>query len=223
MVDRRRSIASVVLGIVYAHDASMRAKNLEDVVVYREAIDVADAVSALLDRPPFRQDFDLVDQLSRSSSRIGPLIAEGFGQLTDRHLASYLGRARGSALETRASAKGRQKRFHYPNRSLKHGCVLRDDRETAYTVDPTPSTHRLGRPRLADSGHEPAVMTMDHRPSTLDLGPSTIDHRPWGPRPSTMDHHPRNTPGAPSRSFHLSSRGRQGGAIRPRRPPAASS
>jgi four helix bundle protein len=64
-------------------------------------MDAADAVSALLDRLPFRQDFDLVDQLSRSSSRIGPLIAEGFGQLTDRHLASYLGRARGSALEAR--------------------------------------------------------------------------------------------------------------------------
>jgi len=31
---------------------------------------------------------------------VGPLIAEGYGQLTDRHLVVYLGRARGSVLET---------------------------------------------------------------------------------------------------------------------------
>jgi four helix bundle protein len=79
----------------------MRAKNLEDVVVYHRAQAAADAVSALLDRPAFRRDFDLTDQLSRSSSRVAPLIAEGFGQLTDRHLAVYLGRARGSCLETK--------------------------------------------------------------------------------------------------------------------------
>ena len=32
--------------------------------------------------------------------RVAPLIAEGFGQLTDRHLAVYLGRARGSVFES---------------------------------------------------------------------------------------------------------------------------
>jgi four helix bundle protein len=48
----------------------------------------------------FSKNFDLTDQLTRSSSRVAPLIAEGFGQLTDRHLAVYLGRARGSVLET---------------------------------------------------------------------------------------------------------------------------
>lgn len=79
----------------------MRAKNLENVVVYRESIEAAAAVSAILSRPGFRRDCDLRNQLSRSSRRIPPLIAEGFGQLTDRHLANYLGRARGSALETR--------------------------------------------------------------------------------------------------------------------------
>ena len=60
----------------------------------------ADAVSALLGQSAFSKDFDLKDQLSRSGGRIGPLIAEGFGQTTDRHLAVYLGRARGSSLET---------------------------------------------------------------------------------------------------------------------------
>jgi four helix bundle protein len=78
----------------------MRAKNLSDIRVYRKAEDAANAVSAILKRPVFGKDFNLKDQLSRSSSRVAPLIAEGHGQLTDRHLAVYLGRARGSVLET---------------------------------------------------------------------------------------------------------------------------
>jgi four helix bundle protein len=80
----------------------MIAKNLDDVLVYQKAIEAADAISALLKRPVFSKDFELRDQLSRSSGRIAPLIVEGFGQTTDRHLAVYLGRARGSSLETQA-------------------------------------------------------------------------------------------------------------------------
>ena len=83
-----------------AYITGMKAKTIDDVVVYREAEEAADAVSSIIDRPVFGKDLDLKGQLSRSSSRIGPLIAEGFGQLTDRHVASYLGRARGSALES---------------------------------------------------------------------------------------------------------------------------
>lgn len=95
-----------------AYDGGMKAKNIDDVVVYREAEESADAVSAILERTEFGKDFDLTNQLSRSSSRIGPLIAEGFGQLTDRHLAVYLGRARGSALETNGHLrKALRKRF----------------------------------------------------------------------------------------------------------------
>jgi four helix bundle protein len=78
----------------------MRARNLSEVRVYRKAQAGGDAISALLKRPHFSKDFDLKNQLSRSSSRVAPLIAEGYGQLTDRHLAVYLGRARGSVLET---------------------------------------------------------------------------------------------------------------------------
>jgi four helix bundle protein len=83
-----------------AFSTRMRARNLQDLRVYRKALVSADEVSALLKRPAFSKDFHLKDQLSRSSSRVAPLIAEGYGQLTDRHLAVYLGRARGSVLET---------------------------------------------------------------------------------------------------------------------------
>ena len=80
----------------------MRAKNLEDVLVYQKAMAATEAISEVLERPDVRNDFDIWDQMRRASGSVGPLIAEGFGQVTDRHLASYLGRARGSAHETRA-------------------------------------------------------------------------------------------------------------------------
>lgn len=89
----------------------MKAKNLSDVLVYRKALDAANEVSAFLRRPAFRNDLDLKDQLSRSSSRVAALIAEGFGQITDRQTADYYGRARGSAYETQThliTARGRE-------------------------------------------------------------------------------------------------------------------
>ena len=71
------------------------AKNLDEILVYQKAMKASEAVSAILKRPNFNKDLNLKGQLSRSSSRVGPLIAEGFGQLTDLHVAVYLGRARG--------------------------------------------------------------------------------------------------------------------------------
>jgi four helix bundle protein len=40
----------------------------------------------------FRKDYDLKDQLSRSSRRVAALIAEGFGQNTDRQSADCYAR-----------------------------------------------------------------------------------------------------------------------------------
>jgi four helix bundle protein len=97
--------------MVCAFAVRMKAKNLDDVLVYRKAVLAADEVSAILRRPIFGRDLELRDQLSRSSGRVGPLIAEGFGQSTDRQMADYYARARGSALETRghiAKAAGEQ-------------------------------------------------------------------------------------------------------------------
>ena len=79
----------------------MKAKKLEDLQVYKKALEGIDAVSPLQKKIQERKDFDLHDQLSESSGNIPGHIAEGFGQLTDRHFAHYLGIARGSAQETR--------------------------------------------------------------------------------------------------------------------------
>ena len=79
----------------------MRAKKLEDLQVYRKALEGIAAVSPILQRLTVRRDFDLHDQLAESSGNIPGHIAEGFGQLTDKHFAHSLGIARGSAQETR--------------------------------------------------------------------------------------------------------------------------
>ncbi len=79
----------------------VRAEKLEDLLVYQKALEGIDAVSPILARLADRRDLKLHDQLSDSSSSIPGHIAEGYGQLTDRHFAHYLGIARGSAQETR--------------------------------------------------------------------------------------------------------------------------
>ena len=77
------------------------AKCVEDLLVYQKSLALADDVSRLLKRPSFTSDLKMRDQLSASSERVASLIAEGFGQKTDRHFASYLYLARGSSKETR--------------------------------------------------------------------------------------------------------------------------
>jgi four helix bundle protein len=77
----------------------MIIKSLEDLQVYQKALEAADAISAILDRPIFRRDPELRKQLGDCSARIPAIIAEGFGQGTDRHCAHYQRVARGSCNE----------------------------------------------------------------------------------------------------------------------------
>ena len=79
----------------------MKAKKLADLQVYQKALEGISAVSPLLKKVQARKDFKLHDQLSESSGNIPGHIAEGYGQLTDKHFAHDLGIARGSAQETR--------------------------------------------------------------------------------------------------------------------------
>jgi len=88
----------------------MRVDKVEDLAVYQKALDAADEVSALLNRPNFSKDFDLRDQLGNSSSRVPALIAEGFEQKSDRHFAHYLYLAKGSAKESKTHLRVAQGR-----------------------------------------------------------------------------------------------------------------
>ncbi|HET9468455.1 MAG TPA: four helix bundle protein [Vicinamibacterales bacterium] len=65
----------------------MIARTLEDLVVYRKAVDACDAVSAVLERPKVRADRDLREQLAAASAAAPANIAERFGQQSDRQFA----------------------------------------------------------------------------------------------------------------------------------------
>ena len=90
----------------------MKAKKLEDLQIHTTALDGINAVSPLLKKLQDRKDFELHTQLSESTGNIPGHIAEGFGQLTDRHFAHYLGIARGSAQETRGHLASALKKEH---------------------------------------------------------------------------------------------------------------
>jgi four helix bundle protein len=79
----------------------MIIKSLEDLQVHSQAVEAADAISAILDRPSLLRDPELREQLATCSARIPALISEGFGQGTDRHCAHFQRIARGSCNEMR--------------------------------------------------------------------------------------------------------------------------
>ena len=87
------------------------ARSVDELLVYRKALQAAKDVSGVLKRPLLQRDFRLRDQLGSSSERVASLIAEGFELSTDRHFAEYCYRARGSSREVRtqleiAAARG---------------------------------------------------------------------------------------------------------------------
>ena len=75
------------------------AKTVEELDVYRKAMDAAQIISDLLKRPALQQDRELSGQLNRGSIRVASDISEGFEQKTDRHFARYLFDSKGGARE----------------------------------------------------------------------------------------------------------------------------
>jgi four helix bundle protein len=90
----------------------MHAKSLDELQVYQRALEAADAVSAILDRPNLCRDFKLRGQLADCSSGVPAHISEGFGQKTDRHCAHYQFIARGSCNEMQTHFKVAYGRKH---------------------------------------------------------------------------------------------------------------
>jgi four helix bundle protein len=89
------------VGTSCAHAAGVIIKSLEDLQIYRDALEAAEAISALLRREEFRRDFNLRNQLAAASDKVASHISEGYGQQTDRHFAHFLAIARGSCNEIR--------------------------------------------------------------------------------------------------------------------------
>ena len=80
----------------------MRARSLDELLVYRKALTAAVAITAILTRRKIREDSTLCKQMGTASGGVPANIAEGFGQQTDRQFAKYLFIARGSSYEMRA-------------------------------------------------------------------------------------------------------------------------
>ena len=95
-----------------AISGGMIIKSLEDLQVYQQALEAADAISAILDRPSLLRDPEMREQLATCSARIPALISEGFGQGTDRHCAHFQRIARGSCNEMRSHLRVCQGRRH---------------------------------------------------------------------------------------------------------------
>jgi four helix bundle protein len=78
------------------------AKDFEDLLIWKKALEFWEAVNALLDRPGFSKDYDLRNQIRDAIDSVLSNIPEGFEQPTDRSFAQYLFRSKASAAEVRA-------------------------------------------------------------------------------------------------------------------------
>jgi four helix bundle protein len=80
----------------------MTYERFEQLPVWLAAIDLAAAVYAMTELPPFRQRYSLRDQIERAAVSVSNNIAEGFERGTKQELLTFLYIARGSAGEVRS-------------------------------------------------------------------------------------------------------------------------
>jgi len=80
----------------------MNYKRFEDLPVWNAAIDLAVEIYALTDRPQFRRQRSLRDQIERAAVSVSNNIAEGFERGTNNELLNFLYISRGSAGEVRS-------------------------------------------------------------------------------------------------------------------------
>jgi four helix bundle protein len=80
----------------------MKYERFEQLPVWQAAIDLAGAVYAMTEKPPFRRRYSLRDQIERAAVSVSNNIAEGFERGTNQELLTFLYVARGSAGEVRS-------------------------------------------------------------------------------------------------------------------------
>jgi four helix bundle protein len=196
----------------------MIVTSLDDLRVHQQAVEAADVVAAILERPAFRRQPKLHNQIRDCSARIPALISEGFGKKTDRHCAHFQSLARGEANEIRSHlevARGRRciaadecasicARYvsigkqltrwiqHLDREDRKHrgvGAPREEEREQRPTAqDQRPTTQNQRR-----TTQDQLRTTQDQRPTTRDQRPTTQDQRPTAQdqRPGTNGQRPR--------------------------------
>ena len=80
----------------------MKYDRFEQLPVWRAAIEMAASVYALTEKPQFRRQYSLRDQIERAAVSVSNNIAEGFERGTKQELLTFLYIARGSAGEVRS-------------------------------------------------------------------------------------------------------------------------
>ncbi|HXJ96000.1 MAG TPA: four helix bundle protein [Terriglobia bacterium] len=80
----------------------MKYERFEQLPVWQAAINLAAAVYAMTETPPFRRRYSLRDQIERAAVSVSNNIAEGFERGTKQELLTVLYMARGSAGEVRS-------------------------------------------------------------------------------------------------------------------------
>jgi four helix bundle protein len=78
------------------------AKRIEELPVFQKALEFCGAVTAILDRPGFRKDRNLWEQISDANDSVPANMREGFEQSTDVAFAKFLYHSKGSLAEVLA-------------------------------------------------------------------------------------------------------------------------
>ena len=77
-------------------------ERFEDLPVWKAAIELAEKIYALTEKPTFKRKYSLRDQIERAVLSVSNNIAEGFERGTTQELLTFLYIARGSAGEVRS-------------------------------------------------------------------------------------------------------------------------
>jgi four helix bundle protein len=91
-------------GIVYPawKGITVKYQQVEDLPVWKSAVQLAAEVHALTEKPEFQKRYSLRDQIERAALSVSNNIAEGFERGTNQELLTFLYIARGSAGEVRS-------------------------------------------------------------------------------------------------------------------------
>jgi four helix bundle protein len=77
------------------------AEKIEDLKLWQRAMELWEAINAILNRPGLKEDYRLRSQLSDAADSVLSNLAEGFEQPTDRAFARYVYDAKTSNAEVR--------------------------------------------------------------------------------------------------------------------------
>ncbi len=195
------------------------AQKVEDLDVYRKAMEFWEAVNAIAERSEVRRNFKLHDQIADANDSIPSNIAEGFEQSSDAGFIKYLYHAKGSVGEVRVRLREAALKKLITPAELTERLDLGDslsrmiakliqylaecdwkDRGRFRSTQERPTGTRTQKPGPRDPGTkdpgpgDPGPGIRDQGPGTRDPGPGTRtrDQGPGtrDPGPGTRDQGP---------------------------------